>query len=78
MRRSHLDRSFDNARMTKRVRIHDGIIGALLGGSALAATQVDARFWWLTALTGAVMLQSAFTGFCPVHFALGKALPDDR
>lgn len=67
-----------NARMTKRVRIHDGIIGALLGGSALLGSLVHASFWWLTALTGVVMLQSAFTGFCPVHFALGKAMPDSR
>lgn len=63
--------------MTRRVRIHDGIIGVLLGTSALLATTVDARFWWLAALTGAVMLQSAFTGFCPVHFTLSKVL-DDR
>ena len=60
--------------MTRRVRIHDGIIGALLGASSLLAWLVDARFGWLTALTGVVMLQSAFTGFCPVHFALGKVL----
>ena len=66
------------ARKPKRVRIHDGIIGALLGGSALLGSLVHASFWWLTALTGVVMLQSAFTGFCPVHFALGKAMPDSR
>ena len=61
--------------MTKRVRIHDGIIGGLLGGSALLAWLLDPRFWWLTALTGVVMLQSAFTGFCPVHFTLAKLMP---
>lgn len=65
-------------RMTKRVRIHDGIIGAVLGLSGLLAALVDARWLWLSALTGAVMLQSAFTGFCPVHFALGRLLPDDE
>ncbi|MFO0555695.1 MAG: DUF2892 domain-containing protein [Polyangiaceae bacterium] len=58
--------------MTKRVRIHDGIIGALLGLTALLTALVDTRFLWLGALTGVVMLQSAFTGFCPVHFTLGK------
>lgn len=65
-------------RMTKRVRLHDGIIGALLGVTGLLAAFVDARFLWLSALTGAVMLQSAFTGFCPVHFALRRLLPNDE
>ncbi|MFO0612208.1 MAG: DUF2892 domain-containing protein [Polyangiaceae bacterium] len=60
--------------MSKRVRIHDGIIGALLGLSALLTALVDVRFLWLGAATGAVMLQSAFTGFCPVHFALGRLI----
>lgn len=62
--------------MTKRVRVHDGIIGALLAGSALLGWRIDARFWWLAALTGVVMLQSSFTGFCPVHYVLGKAMPE--
>jgi hypothetical protein len=61
--------------MTRKVKIHDGIIGALLVASAGLAVAVDRRFVWLTALTGLIMLSSAFTGFCPVHFLVGKALP---
>lgn len=61
--------------MTKRVKIHDGIIGALLAGSAGLAVAVDPRFVWLTGVTGLIMLSSAFTGFCPVHFLVSRALP---
>jgi hypothetical protein len=62
--------------MTKRVKIHDGIIGALLVVTAGLAVAVDPRFVWLTAVTGLIMLSSAFTGFCPVHFLVSKALPE--
>lgn len=60
--------------MTRNVRIHDGIIGGLLLGTTALALLVDARFGWLTAATGLIMLQSSFTGFCPVHFAVNKLL----
>jgi hypothetical protein len=63
--------------MTKRVRVHDGIIGVLLASTAALAALVDPRFFWLTGLTGLIMVQSAFTGFCPVHYAVSKALPDE-
>jgi Protein of unknown function (DUF2892) len=63
--------------MTKKVKIHDGIIGSLLVGSAALAFTVSPYFLWLTGATGLIMLQSAFTGFCPVHYLVNKALPDD-
>ena len=62
--------------MSQRVKIHDGIIGALLIITTLLTAFVHLNFVWLLALTGAIMLSSAFTGFCPVHFAVRKALPD--
>ncbi len=64
--------------MTKKIKIHDGIIGALLSVTALLAFTVDPRFLWLTAATGLIMVQSSFTGFCPVHYLVNKALPDDK
>ena len=34
---------------------------------SLALAQVHSPYWlWLTALVGANLLQSAFTGFCPM------------
>jgi len=62
--------------LSRRVKIHDGIIGALLIATTALSVYVDPRFFWLAALTGAIMLSSAFTGFCPVHYAVRKALPD--
>jgi hypothetical protein len=58
--------------MTPKVKLHDGVIGALLLTTAALTLWVDPRFVWLSALTGAVMLSSAFTGFCPVHFVISK------
>jgi hypothetical protein len=62
--------------MSRRVKIHDGVIGVLLIATTALAVWVDPRFVWLAAVTGAIMFSSAFTGFCPVHFAVRKALPD--
>ncbi len=64
--------------MTKKIKIHDGIIGALLTVSAALAFLVHPGFIWLTVATGAIMIQSAFTGFCPVHYLVNKAVPDDK
>jgi hypothetical protein len=62
--------------MTKQVRVHDGIIGTLLASTSALGVLVDPRFLWLTGLTGLIMLQSAFTGFCPVHFIVSRAVSE--
>ena len=33
---------------------------------------VSPNWFWLTALVGANLLQSSFTGFCPLAIVLGK------
>jgi hypothetical protein len=39
---------------------------------SLALSQIHSSYWlWLTAFAGANMLQSAFTGFCPLVAAQG-------
>ena len=58
--------------MTPKVKIHDGIIGGLILFSAVMAWQVDPRFMALAGLTAVIMISSAFTGFCPVHFLVSK------
>jgi len=62
--------------MTKKTKIHDGIIGALILTSALLAWQIDVRWIGLAGLTAVIMLSSTVTGFCPVHFAVGKLVKD--
>ena len=62
--------------MSHRVKIHDGVIGALLVVSTGLAAAVDPRFIWLVGLTGLIMVSSAFTGFCPVHFVVRRVHPE--
>ena len=56
------------------LKVHDGIIGATLL-IAVAGSMVNPIWFWLVGIVGAVMLSSAFTGFCPLHFVLSKVMP---
>lgn len=41
--------------------------------ASLALSQVHSIYWlWFTAFVGANMLQSSFTGFCPLAMILGR------
>ncbi|HUF46963.1 MAG TPA: DUF2892 domain-containing protein [Vicinamibacterales bacterium] len=40
--------------------------GAFVFASALAGMFVDVRFLWFTMFVGANLMQSAFTGWCPM------------
>jgi hypothetical protein len=62
--------------MAKKIKLHDGIIGALIFTSAGLAWAVDPRWIGLAGLTAVVMISSAFTGFCPVHYAISKLVKD--
>jgi len=56
----------------KRRRIHDGIIGAVITVGPLLGFTVHPAFHLLAVAFGLTMLQSAFTGFCPLYFTLEK------
>lgn len=60
--------------MSRPVRIHDGILGALFVAFAALTHLHDGRWIYAVGLVGIVMFSSMFTGFCPVHFALRKLL----
>jgi len=47
--------------------------GSMVLLSLLLASLLHPAFLWLTAFVGANLLQSAFTGFCPLATALRKA-----
>lgn len=55
----------------------DRIVLAFAGTVVLASlalgVYVSAGWFWLTAFVGANLLQSAFTGFCPLALILRKA-----
>ncbi len=57
------------------LKVHDGIVGALTLSSVIAGVMVNPAWFWLAGVIGAVMISSAFTGFCPLHFLLSKVMP---
>ncbi len=64
--------------MSKQTKVHDGIIALLNIISLLLAVYVDMRFLWIAGAVAAVMVSSLFTGFCPVHYTIGKLMPVDE
>ncbi len=58
--------------MGENTRMHDGIAGVLVLLGTLLGAFVSPYWLWLPGIVGALMLQSAFSGFCPVYFTLGK------
>ncbi len=58
--------------MGDNTRMHDGIAGSLILLGTLLGFFVNLNWLVLPALVSALMVQSAFTGFCPVYYTLGK------
>jgi len=58
--------------MQRTRKIHDGIVGLVITLGVVLGFQTNPRWFWLPGIIGALMIQSAFTGFCPVYFLLGK------
>ncbi len=58
--------------MNKKRRIHDGIAGGVTA-AGVALGYWGSPLWLLVpGILGVTLLQSAFTGFCPVYFILDK------
>lgn len=56
---------------TKR-RIHDGIVGAVITLGIALGYSLHPAWSLLPGVIGITLIQSAFTGFCPVNFLLDK------
>ena len=56
------------------LKVHDGIVGALIL-SVVAGMTINPAGYWLAGVISVAMIQSAFTGFYPVHFVLSKVMP---
>ena len=50
-----------------------GIAGAFVGASVLLGIYVNPLFHWFTLFVGLNLLQSAFSGWCPMMAILRKA-----
>lgn len=58
--------------MNVKRRVHDGIAGAIISAGGVLGYYADPMWLWLPVIIGLTLVQSAFTGFCPVYYALDK------
>ncbi len=60
-----------------KTQIHDGVVGLVVTLGVLLTYYVGTGWLILLGLLGITLIQSAFTGFCPVYYLLNKYCPDD-
>ena len=58
--------------MLTRRRVHDGIVGVLITLGVALGYWVAIEWLWLPGIVGLLLIQSTFTGFCPVYFILDR------
>ena len=63
--------------VNKKRRIHDGIAGAVITVGVLLAYYVSPVWLLVPGVLGVALVQSAFTGFCPVYYTLDKVGTQD-
>ena len=63
--------------MKRKRQIHDGIAGGLITLGVVLGIYVSPLWLWLPGVLGVTLLQSGFTGFCPVYFILDKTCSMD-
>lgn len=64
--------------MEPKVKIHDGIVGAIYLLSVLLGATVSIQWLYLAGAVAVLQILSAFTGFCPVYFILNKLMSDTK
>lgn len=64
--------------MTLKTRIHDGIVGSLVLTGILLGLSHGIPWLYATGSLAVLMISSAFTGFCPVYYALDRLMPDEQ
>ena len=62
--------------MNQKRRIHDAIVGVVITAGVALGHYVSAQWLLLPAVIGVTLIQSGFTGFCPVYFVLDRLLHD--
>lgn len=60
--------------MNQKRRIHDAIVGMVITAGVALGHYVSAHWLLLPAAIGVTLIQSGFTGFCPVYFVLDRLL----
>ena len=64
--------------MNKKRRIHDGIAGGLIALGVILGYFSTPLWLLLPGILGITLLQSAFTGFCPVYYILDKVMGEEQ
>ncbi|WNM56410.1 YgaP family membrane protein [Candidatus Nitrospira allomarina] len=64
--------------MKRKRQLHDGIAGALITAGVALGYYVNPLWLLLPGILGVtLLLQSGFTGFCPVYFILDRTCPEE-
>jgi len=63
--------------MNHKRRLHDAIVGVVITAGVALGYYVSAQWLLLPAVIGLTLIQSGFTGFCTVYFALDRVLPSE-
>lgn len=58
--------------MNQKRQLHDGIVGVVVLLGVFLGYVASPGWLLLPALVGALLIQSYFTGFCPVYYTLDK------
>ena len=58
--------------MKMKRQIHDGIVGTVITLGVLLGYTYHPLWLWVPGLLGPTLIQSGFTGFCPLYYALDK------
>lgn len=58
--------------MSDKRRIHDGIVGVIITAGVALGHWVSPLWLILPGVIGLTLIQSWFTGFCPVYYTLDK------
>jgi hypothetical protein len=64
--------------MKNKIKVHDGVVGALILLSVVLALKVDIQWIYLAGAVSILMILSSVTGFCPVYFILNKVMPQSN
>ncbi len=55
-----------------RTAIHDVIVGSVITLGVVLGYALSSSWFILSGIVGVAIIQSAFTGFCPVYFTMDK------
>lgn len=64
--------------MRNKRQIHDGIVGVIITVGVALGYWVSPLWLILPGVIGVTLIQSAFTGFCPVYYTLDRLDRGDR